>query len=188
MNMDMETLATGILIFFARIADVSLGTVRTISIVQGRTTRAFFLGLVEVSIWLGVLSTVVHELASSPVLGIFYAIGFSTGNVAGIMVERWLASGHTVLRVISPRGGKKMARRIRDLGFAVTTFDGEGMSGPVTELYVVCRRRNLENLVSVIKEIEPDAFYITERAGSVSKMYRPVMQPPTGWRAMLKKK
>jgi len=70
----------------------------------------------------------------------------------------------------------------------VTTFVGEGMRGPVQELYVVCRRRDLKRLLPAIKEIDPDAFYITEQARDVNKVLKPVNTPITGWRAILKKK
>jgi uncharacterized protein YebE (UPF0316 family) len=40
-------MATGILIFCARVCDVSIGTVRTIVTVQGRSVIAFFLSIIE---------------------------------------------------------------------------------------------------------------------------------------------
>jgi uncharacterized membrane-anchored protein YitT (DUF2179 family) len=70
----------------------------------------------------------------------------------------------------------------------VTTFEGEGKCGAVTMLYVVCRRRDLSDILPLIKAVEPDAFYITEQAASVSKIFRPSMEPLTGGRAVLKKK
>lgn len=186
-GLDFGTLVIGILIFLARLIDVTLGTMRTISIVHGRSKTAFFLGFVEISIWLAAISTVVNKIMSKPTLGIFYALGFSAGNVVGIMLERRLAFGHIILRVITPQNGEKMAKKVRESGYAVTTFQGEGMSGPVTELYVVCRRRALSDIIAMVKGIDPNAFYITEQAGSVSKIYHPFMQP-TGWRTIFKKK
>ena len=62
------------------------------------------------------------------------------------------------------------------------------MSGPVIELYIVCRRRELREIIRMVHSIEPGAFYITEQVGEVSKVYRPIMTPVTGWRAILKKK
>lgn len=185
---DPATLLMGISIFFARVADVAMGTMRTISIVQGRTKLAFLLGFVEVSMWLVVISAVIHRIVEKPILGVFYALGFSTGNVVGILLERRIAFGHMVLRIITPRAGKVMAEKIRDAGFGVTTFQGEGLSGPVTMLYVVCRRRDLTKVIQMARLLEPDAFYLTEQAGSVSKIYRPFMPSPTGWRAIFKKK
>jgi uncharacterized protein YebE (UPF0316 family) len=187
-DFQLGTLLLGIVICLARIVDVSMGTMRTISIVQGRTRIAFVLGFLEVSIWLMVISAVVNDVMTKPLLGIFYALGFSTGNVVGIKLERRLAFGHIIFRVISTCNGRKIADTVRDSGYAVTTFEGEGKCGPVTMLYVVCRRRDLNEIIPLVKSIEPDAFYITEHAGSVSKIFRPALQPLTGWRAIFKKK
>lgn len=185
---DIKTLITGVLILLARTADVTMGTLRTISIIRGKSRTAFFLGFIEVSIWLVVIAAVLNEVINKPILGIFYALGFSMGNVVGILIERQISSGNVVLRVISPRNGRKLAQTIRQYGYGVTTFDGEGLSGPVTMLYIVCMKKDMENLITEIKRIVPDAFYIIEQGGSVSKIQRPFVQTPTGWRAILKKK
>jgi uncharacterized protein YebE (UPF0316 family) len=183
-----QTLLTGIGIFLLRTTDVTLGTIRTIAIVHGRTRVAFVLGFFEVSLWLVAISTVVSKIGQEPVLGVFYALGYATGNVAGIWVERRIASGHTILRVVSVASGKPMAERVREAGYPVTAFEGEGLSGRVTELYVVCRRRDLREILALVKAVDPCAFYITEQAGSVSKITRPVCQEGTGWRGIIKKK
>ena len=186
---DYPTLLLGIVIFLARVADVSMGTMRTISIVQGRTKIAFLLGFIEVSVWLVIISTVIHSIAEKPILGVFYALGFSTGNVAGILLEKRLAFGHIILRIISTKSGKEIGEKIRKSGHAVTAFQGEGLTGPVTMLYVVCLRKEQNDVVQVVKRIEPEAFYTVDLAGSVSKIYRPCLpQEPTGWRAIFKKK
>lgn len=187
-GLDFVTLLTGLLVFSARILDVSLGTIRTISIVNGRTKTAFLLGFFEVSIWLLVISAVVPRILEKPILAVFYALGFSTGNVVGIKLEHWLALGHIVLRIITPHGGRRMAERLREAGLAVTTFQGEGLSGPVTELYVACRRRDVGRILQIAKGIEPDFFYVTEPTGAVSRVYRPTMTQFTGWRAVFKRK
>lgn len=186
---DLATILLGIVIFLARVTDVSMGTMRTISIVQGRTKIAFLLGFVEVSMWLVIISTVIHRISDKPVLGVFYALGFSTGNVVGILLEKRIAFGHIILRIISTQSGKEIAEKIRQTGHAVTTFQGEGLSGPVTMLYVVCPRKEQNQVVQTVRSIEPDAFYTVDQAGSVSKIYRPCLpNEPTGWRATFKKK
>lgn len=160
-GLDPPTLLLGIVVFVARVTDVTMGTMRTISIVQGRTRIAFLLGFLEVSMWLVVISAVIHRIVEKPILGIFYALGFSTGNVVGILLERRIAFGHMVLRIITPRAGKGMVEKVRNAGFGVTTFQGEGLSGPVTMLYVVCRRRDLHRVIQIARSVEPDAFYRT---------------------------
>ncbi|MBI9074059.1 MAG: DUF2179 domain-containing protein [Desulfatibacillum sp.] len=185
---DLPLIVLGMAIFCLRIMDVSLGTIRTIMIVQGKTWTSFFLGFFEIIIWLLAISTVVPLIKDKPSLILFYALGFATGNFAGIKLERWLAAGNMILRAITMTMGKSMAETIRKEGFEVTTFQGEGMEGPVTQLFIVCRRRDVGNIIHMIKAADPQAFYIMERAGSVSKVIRPFMASPTGWRAILKKK
>ncbi len=180
--------AYGIVVFLARITDVSLGTLRTIAIVHGRTAMAFWLGFFESAIWLAVVSTIVGTVAAQPILGVIYALGFATGNLVGIKVEKMIAMGHLILRIISRKNSSTIANTLRNKGFSVTAFEGEGKYGPVTELYVVCRRRDLKYLMNTTLTLDSEAFYVTEQAGSVSNICRPVMQPATGWRAVIKKK
>lgn len=177
-----------ILVFLARLTDVSLGTLRTIAIVHGRTALAFWLGFFESCIWLAVVSTIVQTVAQQPLLGIVYAFGFAGGNIVGIKIEKLIAMGHLILRIISRSNSGSIAAKIRDNGYRVTTFVGEGRNGPVDEHYVVCRRRDLKSLLQTVIQIDPEAFYVTEQAGSVSNVCRPIMQPVTGWRAVFKKK
>lgn len=177
-----------VFIFTARVADVSLGTLRTIAIVHGRTLMAFWLGFFESAIWLVVVSGIVQSVHEQPLLGIIYALGFATGNLVGIKVEKLIAIGHLILRAISRTNSTEIAHELRRQGYRVTSFTGEGKSGSVTELYIVCRRREVKKLLKVILSFDPDAFYVTEQAGAVSNVCRPIMQPVTGWRSIFKKK
>ncbi len=181
--MDPSTLMLGLLIFVSRVVDVSLGTIRTISIVQGKTLVAFVLGFMEVFIWISIVSAVVNRVAQTPILVLFYALGFATGNVVGIEVEKRLGFGAIILRVMSRPKGIQIAARLRSLGQPVTVFKGEGMHGELPHLYVACRRRDLRWILPIVKEEDPDAFYITEQARDVSKILRPFASPVTGWRS-----
>jgi uncharacterized protein YebE (UPF0316 family) len=177
-----------IVVFFARLTDVSLGTLRTIAIVHGRTTLAFWLGFFESAIWLVIISTVVQTVMQQPLLGVVYAFGFASGNLVGIKIEKIIAMGHLIFRVISRGNSSSIASKIREKGYRVTTFNGDGKDGPVQELYIVCRRRDLKSLMQTVMALDPGAFYVTEQAGAVSNVCRPIMQPVTGWRAVFKKK
>ncbi|MFH1864834.1 MAG: DUF5698 domain-containing protein [Candidatus Eisenbacteria bacterium] len=186
--MDWATLGMGIVIFCARIVDVSLGTMRVASIIQGRTRSAFILGFLETGMWVFIIASVLQRIAEKPIVGIFYALGFSTGNVVGIMIERRLAYGNMVVRAFVPSDGEKIAAAIYEQGFGVTLFPGKGVKGPVTEVCVVCRRGEIKQIIDTIEKMWPGAFYVTEHAGTVRGINRPIMQPLTGWRGVHKKK
>ena len=185
---DSAVLMTGIFVFFARICDVSIGTVRTIVTVQGRTMIAFILAVFEIIIWTLVASTVIGQVKDQPILVLFYAFGYATGNVVGIKVEAKLAFGLTILRVICRESGDTIAATLRGFGQPVTKFVGEGMKGPVTELYIVCRRKDLKWIIDTIQKIDDQAFYVVEQARAMNKILRPVSTPLGGWRAVSKRK
>lgn len=188
MAFDFHILVTCVIIFFARIVDVSVGTIRIISIVQGRMKTAFVLGFVEVSIWLLVISTVMGELKENPVLAVFYALGYASGNVVGIKIEKMLSMGNGLLRMICFNHGEEVVKRINEMGYKVIVFHGSESDRPVMEIEIPCRRNEIASLVEMARQFEPELYYVTESIGLSPKMKLPVMQPPTGWRAVFKRK
>lgn len=180
--LDTTVLLTGVVVFVARICDVAIGTVRTILTVQGRTVISFFLAVCEVTIWITVISTVINQVQDMPILVIFYSMGYATGNVVGILVERRLAFGMIILKVFTHERGPELANAFRNTGQPVTVFHGEGMHGPVMELYLACRRRDLKWMIPRVFEYDPEAFYVIEQARDVSKVLKPVNTAIGGWR------
>jgi len=177
---------TALAIFFLRICDVSFGTLRTIAVVNGRSRLAVFLGFFEVLIWITAVSQVIASVKSNPVLLIAYAAGFAAGNAVGIRLEKRIAMGSCVIRMISPHKGEEIAEKLRGIGFTVTTFDGMGRDGPRTLIFAMCPRKAAKMVVKTAKSIEPQLFYSVEPASEISLWG--TMQPATGWRGVFKKK
>lgn len=180
-----------VLIFLLRVCDVTLGTVRTVAIVKGYIWMAVVLGFCELMIWVLAISQVISRLDESWFLAFSYAGGFAMGNAAGIMVERRLAMGTSVVRFLSSEHGEAIANALRSDGHKVTTFSGQGSRGPVTLVYAAGPRRDLRRLIRTARSRDPNVFWISEPAhessGEPSLRLRPVPHP-TGWRATFKKK
>lgn len=180
-----------IVIFLLRICDVTLGTVRTVSIVKGYLSLAAFLGFFEVLIWILAVSQVIWRINESVFLALAFAGGFAAGNAVGILVERRLAMGTAVVRIISGTHGAEIARAIRGDGHDVTVFEGEGAEGAVSLVYAVAPRRHTSRMLRRARSIDPSLFYVSEPAhesfqGAALRL-RPVPHA-TGWRAVFKKK
>lgn len=111
-----------LLIFALRVGDVTLGTIRTLSIVRGYIGFSMALGFVEVSLWVVAISQVLGRLDESWMLVIAYAGGFAAGNAVGILIERRIALGTAVVRIISEQCGDEIAQALRADGRTVTTF------------------------------------------------------------------
>lgn len=173
------------LIFALRVVDVSLGTVRTISIVNGRVTLAVLLGFFEVLIWITAISQVMVGVSKSPVLLVAYAGGFASGNGVGIFLERRLAMGTQLLKLFTRRGDVA-ARVLRNAGRVVTSVKGEGRDGPVEILHIVTPRRQTREVIEIARRVDPELFYVIEPVAGWSR--RVPISNPTGWRAVVKKK
>ena len=92
------------------------------------------------------------------------------------------------MKVICKKSGDMIIKTIRDLGQPVTKFVGEGMDGPVNELYIACRRKDLRNILAEILKIDSQVFYVVEQASAMTKILRPMNTPLGGWRSRSNRK
>lgn len=157
-----------LLIFLARVIDVSLGTIRILFIARGIQTLAAILGFFEVFIWLVVISGIMKNL-SSPFYFVFYAAGFAMGNYVGITIERHLYVGKVALRIITRENADALLEYFRDKGLGITSVDAMGAQGPVKILYSIIQRRDLKIAVEEVKRFNPKAFYSIEDVKTVSE-------------------
>ena len=152
--MSMNVLFLGILIFLAEVAVLTLGTVRTMVTVLGESKAAFYLGCLEMCLWIFGTSAVMLKVGEEPFLGVCYAVGFACGNVVGIMAEKKLALGNVVVRIISAWHGSEIAHAIRKAGFGITTVAGEGAEGPVTVQFIVCKRSDMKHVLNAARQVD----------------------------------
>lgn len=174
-----------ILIFMARICDVTIGTIRIIMVSRGRRKIAPLLGFFEVLIWIVAISQIMQHVRSVPAF-IGYAAGFATGNFVGMLIEDKLAMGTVIVRVILQQGGEDLAQRLHDAGFGVTTVDGCGANGPVKLVYTIVKRKDLRNVTEIIRRLNPKAFLSVEDVRSTEEgifpSRAPVPEDPLGMR------
>lgn len=161
------------IVFLARLADVSLGTMRIIFVSRGKKYLAPLLGFVEVFIWITVVSQVVRG-ANNFIAYLAYAAGFAVGNYAGMLIEERLAIGTLIIRVILPQEGTELAYHLREEGYGATYVDAHGASGSVCLIYTVVMRKELSHVVDLIQEIHPKAFFTVEELRSVQQGIFPV--------------
>lgn len=178
-----------LLIFFARMTDVTLMTLRIIFVSRGKRYLAPLLGFVEVFIWIAVVSQVIRG-ANNLVAYLAYAAGFAAGNYIGIYIENRLAIGTLVVRAIvqaGPRsegagpakGGtdprstgstaEELVARLHEAGYGVTTVDGQGATVPVKLVYTVIKRKDLKQVMEILHEFEPRPFVTVEEVRSAEQ-------------------
>jgi uncharacterized protein YebE (UPF0316 family) len=156
------------MIFFARICDVTLGTLRVIFVARGQKYIAPFLGFFEVFIWVIVISELLTS-ANNIICYVAYAGGYATGNFVGMIVEERIAIGMVMVRIFASKGGKELAERFSEKGFGVTLMHAEGSEGIVDILQVVVARKFGNDIEKILNDFNPNIFYVTEDVRSVKK-------------------
>lgn len=150
-----------LLIFCARICDVSIGTMRIIFVSKGKKNIAPFLGFFEVLIWIIVVSRVMQNL-DNYINYVAYAAGFATGNFIGMLIEERLAVGVQMIRVITPFNGGGLIELLNTKGFGATLVEGQGAREKVSIIYTIVPRNELDSALGIINEYNPKAFYTIE--------------------------
>jgi len=181
----LPAVGMGLLIYLARICDVSLGTLRTLMVVHGRRRFAFVLGFFEVLIWVIAAAKVLRNL-DQPFYAVMYALGAATGSFVGMTIERRVALGHQIVRVFTKQG-PEVAARLRAAGFGVVEIDGRGEAGPLALLFVEVSRRNAMQAIARAREADPECQYILDDVRLTSTV-RSHLHEPTGWRAVFGRK
>ncbi|MBU1936224.1 DUF2179 domain-containing protein [bacterium] len=159
-----------IAIFLTRIADQTIGTLRTISVVRGYRLMAVLMGFLEVFIWINVIGHVIQNLHAW-YLTLAYAGGFAAGQGVGIWVESKLAIGHQVMRIISRRENN-LADKLWEKNYPATEVEGNSRIGPIDVIFVPEKRENMPELTRLINDLDPEAMYTIGDIRQVGKNQR----------------
>ncbi|MDD4483072.1 MAG: DUF2179 domain-containing protein [Methanoregula sp.] len=157
-----------LLIFGARICDMSMDTVRVIFMSKGIKYLPSVIGFFEVIIWLVAIGQVMNNLTNI-VCYIAYGAGFATGTFIGMAIEEKLSLGLTSVRIITKEEPSDLIRYLRSHDYGVTVMNGEGKTGPVKMVFTIIKRKDLNNVVAIIKQFHPRAFYSIEEVKSVAE-------------------
>ena len=156
--MNWTLLFTCLLIATARVADVTLDTLRTAAVVQGRRFIAAGLGFIGSMIYILAISKVLQHL-DHWAYAVAYGAGFAAGNFLGITIERRIALGEQIVSIFT-REGDRLAESLRLLGHRVTQFEGRGRDGAVAALYIEVPRRQAKKVLEDARRIDASCFYM----------------------------
>jgi uncharacterized protein YebE (UPF0316 family) len=146
------------LIFAARIFDVTLGTLRVIFITRGMKYLSAVVGFIEILIWLLAIGQIFKNL-NNVACYIAYAGGFASGSFLGIYFAEKLSINKVIVRIIAIKDANNLVEQLRKRHFGVTTLDAHGIEGPVTIVFSIINRDDLEEVAGIVKKFNPQAFY-----------------------------
>jgi uncharacterized protein YebE (UPF0316 family) len=150
-----------VVIFFGRICDVTLGTLRIIFVSKGERKKAPIVGFFEVFIWVVIISQIFSH-TNSLIAYIAYAGGYAAGNFIGILVENKIAFGFVLFRIYTKNDGHRLARILSGNGIGSTFIKGEGVISEVDIIETVINRKVQQQVIRIIDEFDAKAFYHIE--------------------------
>ncbi|OFY04496.1 MAG: hypothetical protein A2W93_04825 [Bacteroidetes bacterium GWF2_43_63] len=156
-----------LLIFFARIADQSVGTLRLIFLARGIKFWVPILGFCEVIIWLLAVGQILNDLTNWVAI-IAYGAGFAAGNLIGMWIDEKLMIGTLIVRVIPKFDTADLIADLSSKDFGVTVSDASGARGPVKIIMSIIKRKDLSAFVEIVHKHNPNAFYTVEDVKSAS--------------------
>jgi uncharacterized protein YebE (UPF0316 family) len=157
-----------VLIFLARICDVSIGTLRIIFVSKGKRNIAPILGFFEVLIWITAISKIMENL-DHYINFVAYAAGFATGNLVGMVIEERLAMGILMIRIFAHERGNELVQSLNAQGFGATVVEAHGAREHIHLIYSIIKRNELAKVLEVITCFSPKAFYTIEDVKAVNE-------------------
>lgn len=162
-----------LVIFFGRICDVTLGTLRIIFVSKGERTKAPIVGFFEVFIWVVVISQLLSH-ANSIIVYIAYAAGYAAGNFVGILVENKIAFGYQLIRIYTKKDGMELTKLLNKNGCGSTFIKGEGAVSQVDIIETVISRKSEKMVTELINSFDSNAFYLVEDIRSKQRGIFPI--------------
>jgi uncharacterized protein YebE (UPF0316 family) len=156
-----------VLIFAARILDVSFGTIRVVFIMQGNKRLAPIIGFLESFVWLVAVSQIIKNV-DNMVTYLAFAGGFGMGTYVGLIIEEKLAFGKVLIRIITKKPATELIQFLEENNFYFTNVPAEGRYGKVNVLFSVIDRERLTKIFEGIETFNPNAFYTVESVKSAT--------------------
>ncbi len=149
-----------LLILLVQLLYVPMLSLRTICMVKNLKILTALFGFMEAIIYIFGLAIVLS--GDQNILEMLvYAIGFSLGLVAGILIEQKLAIGFSSFEVNINHENPILVKELRDRGYGVTIYNGQGRNGKRIKLDILTKRKREKDLMDIILSSEPQAFIMS---------------------------
>lgn len=158
-------LFTCLKIFFARILDVSINTIRTTFVLRGKTTIVAILAFLEITIWFLVARTALNtELNLFIVLS--YSGGYTMGTIIGTIITNKYIKTNLELIVISNK--IKTTKKIKENNYGVTILNKDKDK---IVLLIETNKKRIDKLTILLNKLDKNAFITIKETKTIINGY-----------------
>lgn len=142
-----------VFIFFGKIIEVSVATIRIVLISRGERVKGAIIAVFEMFLWLLITGTVLSGFQKDIVRVVIFAFAFAIGNYVGSWMEDQLAFGLCSVQVIVPEcsTSNELVIELRENNFAVTTIKGKGKDGERDIMFLHIKRKRISQAINIVK-------------------------------------
>ena len=147
-------------IYFARILDVTLSTIRTFYTLKGKTIFSSILSFFEVLVWFLVARQALNVDLDSLWIPISYSLGYATGILIGSFISNNFIKGIENVTIITKKENDILINTLRNNGFGISIIDLKNDFDNVKKQMLVIEvdKRYLKKLIKIVKSIDKEAF------------------------------
>lgn len=164
----METIIICIEVFFARMIDVSIGSVRTILLVKGKNIISMILAFIEILIWFMVAKQTLTSDETNLAIILSYAGGYAVGTYVGGLINKYFVRGNLMAFIVTKLDKQFITEKLKEADYGVSTLSIEG--GKLI-LLVEFKKKYLKKLKNTVRELDEDAFLIVNESLHVENGY-----------------
>ncbi len=147
------------LIFFGKIIEVSMATVRLVLITKGEKFKGSVIGFFEVVIWVIITATVLVDITEDPLKVVIVSLAFAFGNYLGSFIEGKIGLGTVkVEAIIKKAHGKRVSIALREMGLGVTAVDAYGKDDRKEVLHMHIPRKKIDKTVKLLRSFQEDVM------------------------------
>lgn len=164
----MKTIILCLEVFFARMIDVGIGSVRTILLVKGKNFISMILAFIEILIWFFVARQTLTSEETNLAIILSYAGGYAVGTYVGGLINKYFVRGTLTAFIVTSLDNRDMVDELKDSGYGVSVISVEENK---LVLLTEFKKKNLNKLKSTIKRIDDSAFIIINESLHVENGY-----------------
>lgn len=169
---EMNTLVICLIIFFARIMDVTLGSLRIIFLGKEKSFFAFCFGFLEIFIWFMVAKDALTKGDNWWVV-LAYCSGYAVGTYIGSLISQHFIKGTLGVQIVTSSRDDEMIHSLRKNGYAVSAIDirGRDKNSNKYMLFLEINKKRFDSLRYLVKELDPTAFVVVNDTKYVQNGY-----------------
>lgn len=152
-------------IYFARILDVSLNTIRTFYTLKGKTIFSTVISFFEVLIWFMVARQALNVNLNSIWIPISYALGYSTGNLIGSYISNNFIKTSVNINIITEKNNSILFNTLYENNYKFSILDLNNNYDKIERqlLIINTNKKNLKNLYKIVYDIDKNSYvYISD--------------------------